>query len=201
MEGSDAGNAGSSGDAGEEGDAGGADDGSGSAGSDATGGAETGASATVPVPAVGDGDTDGPGGALLVDGAGPGEVDTGGDTDGRTTGEVGPVCPVPAPLLDAVGRGTADVLGRPGRAEAPVPPVAPVPPGLAAAMGVVPLPAVGGLPGGRTPEPVPPLGGTEAVGSGEVSTLPAGEPSFWPGTGSQGASELPESSVTTMATA
>ncbi|MFF7476326.1 hypothetical protein [Streptomyces sp. NPDC008092] len=41
----------------------------------------------------------------------------------------------------------------------------------------------------------------DRAGRGESSTLPAGRSAFCPGTGSQGASELPDSRVTTMTTA
>ncbi|MFF3844818.1 hypothetical protein [Streptomyces sp. NPDC002328] len=41
----------------------------------------------------------------------------------------------------------------------------------------------------------------DAVGTGLVSTWRAGSSSFWPGTGSQGALELPDRSVATMTTA
>lgn len=91
---------------------------------------------------------------------------------------------------DEVGRADADALGRadpfplPGaREEAP------------ADGAVPPLTA-----GPATEEPSSEDRGDRA-GRGESSTLPAGLSAFCPGTGSQGAAELPDSRVTTMTTA
>lgn len=55
-----------------------------------------------------------------------------------------------------------------------------------------------GRPGAANPGA---LGLADAVGTGLVSTWRAGSSSFWPGTGSQGALELPDRSVATMTTA
>ncbi|WP_217545370.1 hypothetical protein [Streptomyces sp. GbtcB6] len=96
----------------------------------------------------------------------------------------------PVTPADDVGRADADALGRavpvpaPGaREEAP------------ADGGVPPL-----TPGPATEAPSSEDRG-ECAGRGESSTLPAGLSAFCPGTGSQGASELPDSRVTTMTTA
>ncbi|MDV9172647.1 hypothetical protein R6V09_21365, partial [Streptomyces sp. W16] len=97
-------------------------------------------------------------------------------------------------LLLADGLVDADVVALlPGALDAPVALA------LAPGDGVVPSLAVGMFPGATLP--LPPDGRPESAGSGEVLTLPAGGSSFWPGTGSQGASELPDSRVTTMTTA
>ncbi|MER5795463.1 hypothetical protein [Streptomyces sp. NPDC001980] len=91
---------------------------------------------------------------------------------------------------DDVGRADADALGRAepfplpdAREEAPADGVAP------------PLTA------GPATEAPSSEDRDDRAGRGESSTLPAGLSAFCPGTGSQGASELPDSRVTTMTTA
>ncbi|MFJ9560357.1 hypothetical protein ACIRQQ_09980 [Streptomyces fuscichromogenes] len=96
----------------------------------------------------------------------------------------------PVSPADDVGRADADALGR-----------------------AVPVPAPGAREGAPADGVVSPFTGgpaTEAPsseerggweGCGESSTLPAGLSPFCPGTGSQGASELPDSRVATMTTA
>lgn len=166
----------------------------GAAGPCATGDGLLGASATVPVPAVGLGVDDGSDGGLeLGTVVGSGEDETG--SEGCTTGLLALPPPGVEALLLVDGRGDAEVLAlAPGLADAPAEPLT-----LAPGEGVVPSLAVGMLPG-ATLSPAPD-GWPDSAGSGEVSTLPAGASSFCPGTGSHGASELPDSSVMTMTTA
>lgn len=166
----------------------------GAAGPCATGDGLLGASATVPVPAVGLGDGDGSDGALELGAVvGSGEDEPG--SEGCTTGWVTLTPPGVEALLLADGRGDADVLAlAPGFTDAPAVALTRTP-----GEGVVPSLAVGMLPGATLPPA--PDGRPDSAGSGEVSTLPAGASSFCPGTGSHGASELPDSSVTTMTTA
>jgi hypothetical protein len=166
----------------------------GAAGPCATGDGLLGPSATVPVPvvalAVGVGET----GALTL-AVGVGEA--GGEDDTRVGCTTGLLAPPPVgaeALLLADARGDADALAlAPGDVDAPD--------ALAFAPGdgVVPSLAVGMFPG-ATLSPAPD-GRPESDGTGEVSTFPAGASSFCPGTGSHGASELPDNRVTTMTTA
>jgi hypothetical protein len=166
----------------------------GAAGPCATGDGLLGPSATVPVPVVALGVGVGSDGALVaVVGVGAGEDETG--SEGCTTGLLAPPLVGAAALLLADAPGDADALVlAPGFADAPVVPLA-----LAPGDGVVPSLAVGMFPGATLPLPAD--GRPESDGAGEVSTLPAGASSFCPGTGSHGASELPESNVMTMTTA
>jgi hypothetical protein len=126
------------------------------------------------------------------DTGGVGVSDVGADEDGEGATDDDPGCGeervVPA---DDVGRVDADALGR----SAPFFPA----PGAreeARADGVVPS-----LTAGPATEAPSPEDRADREGCGESSTLPAGRSWFCPGTGSQGASELPDSSVTTMTTA
>lgn len=110
--------------------------------------------------------------------------------------------------------GEADVDDEPGLGEEPVTPADDVVRADAAALGPAdpfPFPGVreeapddGVVPpctaGPATEAPSSEVGG-ECAGRGESSTLPAGLSAFCPGTGSQGASELPDSRVTTITTA
>ncbi|MBW8800712.1 MAG: hypothetical protein JF597_46270 [Streptomyces sp.] len=91
---------------------------------------------------------------------------------------------------DEVGRADADALGR--AVPFPVPDAGEEAP----ADGVVPPLTAGPA----TEAPSSEVRGDRA-GRGESSTLPAGLSAFCPGTGSQGAAELPDSRVTTMTTA
>lgn len=167
----------------------------GAAGPCATGDGVLGASATVPVPVVALGVGVGSTGALtLVDGVGSvdGAAD---DREGCTTGLLAPPPVGAEALLLADAPGDADALALlPGDADAPVAPLA-----LAPGDGVVPSLAVGMFPGATLPLPAD--GWPDSAADGEVSTLLAGASSFCPGTGSHGASELPDSSVMTMTTA
>ncbi|GDY74555.1 hypothetical protein SAV31267_040400 [Streptomyces avermitilis] len=92
----------------------------------------------------------------------------------------------------ADGRGSVEAAGAETRAEGPC--VEPAPPfdGLLPASPVAP--ALGGKAAGAD-------GCARWLGGGEVSTRAAGVSSFWRGTGSQGALELPDRSVATMTTA
>lgn len=167
----------------------------GAAGPCATGDGVLGASATVPVPVVALGVGVGSTGVLTLavgDGSDDGVVD---DREGCTTGLVAlPPAGAEALLLaDAPGDADALVLP-PGFADAPAVPLARAP-----GDGVVPSLAVGMFPGATLS--LPPDGFPDRSGDGEVSTLPAGASSFCPGTGSHGASELPDSNVMTMTTA
>ncbi len=167
----------------------------GAAGPCATGDGVLGASATVPVPVVALGLGVVSTGALtLVDG--DGSADGGAeDREGCTTGLLAPPPVGAEALLLADAPGDADVLAlAPGFADAPVEPLT-----LTPGDGVVPSLAVGMFPGATLS--LPPDGCPDSAGCGEVSTLPAGASSFCPGTGSHGASELPDSSVMTMTTA
>lgn len=171
--------------------------GSEAAGSCATGDGVLGASATVPVPVVALGVGDGVGSGVvtgLFDGVGP----AGGEDDARvgcTTGLLPPPPAVAEALALTDGRADADALALPGALDAPGAPWLALAPGD----GVVPSLAVGMFPGATLPPP--PDGRPDSAGSGLVSTLPAGGSFFCPGTGSHGASELPDSRVTTMTTA
>lgn len=112
----------------------------------------------------------------------------------------GPVAPEPPgfwPLPAAEDSGPALVPGCPV-----LPPGTPdVPDAGASTPGSVVTPASAeGVACGVVALPVP-EGCADCEGAGVVSTWPAGAPSSWPGTGIQGASELPESSVETMTTA
>ncbi len=129
-----------------------------------------------------------------VDGSVTGGVDACVDCAGS-----GPVTPDPPgfpPVPDAEDCGPLLVPGwRAVPSTTPDPPEAGAsPPGSVA----VPVPAEGLVCGAVPPVPE---GCAGCEGSGVVSTCPAGAPSSWPGTGIQGASELPESSVETMTTA
>jgi hypothetical protein len=162
-------------------------------GSSATGVGLTGPSATepVPVPVPGPVVSVGPAGLSLT--VGSGELDVGGcstEFDGFGL----PPPPVPGFVWDLVGVGSGfvDVPGAAGSADAPE--EAPLVP----AEGDVPSLAVGVDPAGTLPVPE---GTAESAGREVGSTWPAGFSSFWPGTGSQGASELPDSKVITMTTA
>lgn len=149
--------------------------------------------APVPVDADVDGET---GADTLGEGEpGSGELSTGVDGDGSGSfglvpGSGGVV------LTDGLGEALVPVPPPPPPVPAVEPPAEAVPPGA----GVFPTPtpaltaALGALP--------PPAGASsESDGSGEGSTLPAGLSSSCPGTGSQGALELPDNSVMTMTTA
>ncbi|MFD5814513.1 hypothetical protein [Streptomyces sp. NPDC127038] len=110
--------------------------------------------------------------------------------------------PGPGALVLTPGFGffDADVLGF-GSPDAPAAPALAEASGDAGrvAEGVVPSAALATAPGAGT-APLP-GGCTDRVGRGEVLTWPAGVSFSWPGTGSQGASELPDSSVATITTA
>ena len=166
----------------------------GAAGPCATGDGVLGASATVPVPVVALGLGVVSTGALVaVDGVDSGEDETG--SEGCTTGLLAPPPVGAEALLLADTPGDTDALALlPGFADAPVAPLT-----LTPGDGVVPSLAVGMFPGATLP--LPPDGCPDSAGTGEVSTLPAGASSFCPGTGSHGASELPDSNVITMTTA
>ena len=167
----------------------------GAAGPWATGDGLLGPSATVPVPALTVGLGVGDAGVLVlpVGVLGPDDGVSCG-CEGCTTGLL-TVPPAGADaLLLADGLADADVVALlPGALDAPLALA------LAPGDGVVPSLAVGMFPGATLP--LPPDGRPDWAGSGEVSTLPAGGSSFCPGTGSQGASELPDNRVTTMTTA
>jgi hypothetical protein len=160
-------------------------------GSKAMGPGSTGLSATVPVPPAPTVLSEGLGEAApSSEGLGSGEPDTG--RDGRVMGSlVVLVLGFGLVVTDVEGFGSADVPGSVALAEAPGV-------GLTPGAGAVPSLTEALAPGAA---PLEPEGDTESVGSGEVSTFPAGASSCWPGTGSQGALELPESSVATMTTA
>ncbi|MBK3578719.1 hypothetical protein JHN63_33970 [Streptomyces sp. MBT65] len=166
----------------------------GAAGPWATGDGLLGPSATVPVPvvalAVGVGET-----GVLALAVGVGEA--GGEDDTRVGCTTGLLAPPPVgaeALLLADARGDADVLVlAPGDADAPDALA------FAPGEGVVPSLAVGMFPGATLSPPAD--GRPESDGTGEVSTFPAGASSFCPGTGSHGASELPDNRVATMTTA
>lgn len=149
------------------------------------------------------------GGAPCATGPPVGAADSLGETGGGDeTGEAG------ASEEGATADGEADADDDPGFGEEPVTPADDVARADADALGrAVSFPA----PGAREEAPadgvVPPLTAgpaTEApssedrgecAGRGESSTLPAGLSPCCPGIGSQGASELPDSRVTTMTTA
>ncbi|WP_316778988.1 hypothetical protein [Streptomyces sasae] len=120
---------------------------------------------------------------------GPSEV--GGTVDGAVEADDDPgFGEVTVTPEDEVGRAEADALGR--AVSFPVPDAREEVP----ADGVVPP-----LTAGPATEAPPSEDRGDRAGRGESSTLPAGLSAFCPGAGSQGASELPDSRVTTMTTA
>ncbi|MFG2961236.1 hypothetical protein ACGF5O_46900 [Streptomyces sp. NPDC048291] len=130
---------------------------------------------------AGGGDAAGEDGASEDGATADGEADADGDPG---------FCEVTVTPEDEVGRADADALGR------AVPFPAPDVREEAPAGGVVPP-----LTAGPATEAPSSEDRGDRAGRGESSTLPAGLSAFCPGTGSQGASELPDSRVTTMTTA
>jgi hypothetical protein len=97
-------------------------------------------------------------------------------------------------VADVLGPGLLDAPVAEGEAETEAEAV-----GTGPGEGVVPSVAVATAPGAVAPGA--PDGFTGRAGRGEVSARPAGVSSSWPGTGSQGAFELPDRSVLTITTA
>lgn len=137
----------------------------------------------------------------LAEAEGVGELSPGADGDGdETTGGVGSV----TGFLELVlGLGFAEALvDDRGFAEALGLPLGPDALGFGPVLEVAVAPPGEVTPGTAAPGPAC-VGWDLALGTGEVSTWPAGLSSSWPGTGtgSQGAVELPDSRVTTMTAA